>query len=322
VSFTLPNLDDRTYADLVAEGLRIIAAIGDEWTNRNPSDPGITLLELFAYTTETLIFRVNQITDDDRRAFARLLCSDAELLSQLPPRQALREAARRARQRERLVTCADFEEAALEDGDVARAHCVARRDLTATTSAARAADRPGHVSVLIVPRANAPSPVADVLTRVKARLDPRRLVGTIVHVGEPEYVRVRVRLSVTLQPGVSADAVKNSLVSALTRFFDPLVGGPAETGWPMGRPVHVSEMYQLVDRTAGVDYATRSFDQAKGTPVDELIADPKDRFVRNANSELVSVLLQEHELPRADIDAQSIAVRLAGEDNTPRRRSS
>ena len=41
-------------------------------------DPGITLLELFAYITETLIFRVNQITDDDRRAFARLLWSDAE----------------------------------------------------------------------------------------------------------------------------------------------------------------------------------------------------------------------------------------------------
>ena len=110
-------------------------------------------------------------------------------------------------------------------------------------------------------------------------------------------------------------------MSTLTRFFDPLVGGPAETGWPLGRPVHVSEMYQLVDRTAGVDYATRSFDPAKGAPADELIADPRDRFVRNANGELVSLLLQEHELPRADIDAQSIVVRLAGENREPVRRS-
>ena len=318
MSFTLPNLDDRTYADLVAEGVRIVNATGGEWTNRNPSDPGITLLELFAYVTETLIFRVNQITDDDRRAFARLLWSDADAWAHLPAREALREAARRARQQDRLVTCADFEAAALEDPDVARAHCVARRDLTAATSAARAADRPGHVSVLIVPRANASSP--DVLTRVKARLDPRRLVATILHVGEPDYVPVRVRLTVTQQRGAAPDAVRTDLVSTLTRFLDPREGGPAGTGWPLGRPVHVSEIYQLVDRAPGVDYATRSVDPAKGAPEDELIAGGRDRFVRNANGELASLLLQEHELPRADIDPRSITVRPPGENqDSPRR---
>jgi hypothetical protein len=83
----------------------------------------------------------------------------------------------------------------------------------------------------------------------------------------------------------------------------------------------VSELYQLIDRTAGVDYATRSFDPAKGAPADELIADPRDRFVRNANGELVSVLLHEHELPRADIDLPSIVVRSAGENHGPARRS-
>ena len=48
----LPNLDDRTYADLVAEALAMIPARAPEWTNFNPTDPGVTLIELFAYLAE------------------------------------------------------------------------------------------------------------------------------------------------------------------------------------------------------------------------------------------------------------------------------
>jgi hypothetical protein len=44
----LPNLDDRTYEDLVAEALRLIPNYAPEWTNYNPSDPGITLIEISA----------------------------------------------------------------------------------------------------------------------------------------------------------------------------------------------------------------------------------------------------------------------------------
>ncbi len=41
-----PKLDDRTYADIVAEAVRLIPRYCPEWTNHNPSDPGITILEL------------------------------------------------------------------------------------------------------------------------------------------------------------------------------------------------------------------------------------------------------------------------------------
>jgi hypothetical protein len=44
-----------------------------EWTNYNPSDPGITLIEMFAYLTEMLLYRQNRITDDNLRTFLRLL---------------------------------------------------------------------------------------------------------------------------------------------------------------------------------------------------------------------------------------------------------
>jgi len=42
----LPNLDDRQWADLVAESTALIPVYGPEWTDQNYSDPGITLVEL------------------------------------------------------------------------------------------------------------------------------------------------------------------------------------------------------------------------------------------------------------------------------------
>ena len=52
----LPNLDNRQFTDLMEEALALIPTYAPEWTNHNPADPGITLLELFAYLTEMLIY--------------------------------------------------------------------------------------------------------------------------------------------------------------------------------------------------------------------------------------------------------------------------
>ena len=69
----LPNLDDRTFADLVREAQTLIHAHAPEWTNHNESDPGITFVEMFAYLTEMLIYRLNRVTDANRCAFLRLI---------------------------------------------------------------------------------------------------------------------------------------------------------------------------------------------------------------------------------------------------------
>jgi len=46
------SLNDKTYEELLAEGLLSIPLYSDEWTNFNPSDPGITILEnLTAFQT-------------------------------------------------------------------------------------------------------------------------------------------------------------------------------------------------------------------------------------------------------------------------------
>jgi len=70
---TAPNLDDRTYSDIVAEAKTLIPRYAPEWTNFNESDPGITLVELFAWMTEILAYRLNQVPDLNYIKFLQLI---------------------------------------------------------------------------------------------------------------------------------------------------------------------------------------------------------------------------------------------------------
>ena len=69
----IPNLDDRTYQQIVDEAVARIPAHTPEWTNFNQSDPGITLVELFAWMTENLLYRSNRIPEANRIKFLSLL---------------------------------------------------------------------------------------------------------------------------------------------------------------------------------------------------------------------------------------------------------
>lgn len=74
---TIPNLDDRTYDDLVKELRNRIPTITDKWTNFNISDPGIMILELLAYLGEMVIYRLNRITDRNLNNFLKLIIDPA-----------------------------------------------------------------------------------------------------------------------------------------------------------------------------------------------------------------------------------------------------
>ena len=78
-----PNLDDRTHADIVEEALRLIPQYCPEWTNHNATDPGITLIELFAWMTEMVVYRLNKVTDKNFLAFLDLMGVDLQ-----PPQPA------------------------------------------------------------------------------------------------------------------------------------------------------------------------------------------------------------------------------------------
>jgi len=68
-----PILDDRSFAQLAAELKARIPVYNPAWTDHNESDPGITLLELFAYQAEGLLYRFNQIPEATYLEFLRLL---------------------------------------------------------------------------------------------------------------------------------------------------------------------------------------------------------------------------------------------------------
>lgn len=68
-----PILDNRTQQQLRDELVRRIPVYSPTWTDHNESDPGIVLLELFAYLGESLLYRFNQIPDTTRIEFLRLL---------------------------------------------------------------------------------------------------------------------------------------------------------------------------------------------------------------------------------------------------------
>jgi len=68
-----PALDDRSFDDLVAELLARIPAHTPEWTNPRPGDPGRTLIDLFAWLGDTVLYRANLIPERQRLAFLRLL---------------------------------------------------------------------------------------------------------------------------------------------------------------------------------------------------------------------------------------------------------
>ncbi|MFJ4210266.1 baseplate J/gp47 family protein [Paenarthrobacter sp. NPDC089675] len=73
MSIPVPNLDDRNFADLVAGARERIQQIAPEWTDLSVHDPGITIVEAFAYLTDTLMYRVNRVPDKLYAVYLNLL---------------------------------------------------------------------------------------------------------------------------------------------------------------------------------------------------------------------------------------------------------
>lgn len=58
-----PDLDDRRFQQLVDDAKRMVMARCPTWTDHNVSDPGVTLIETFAYMTDVLLYRLNRVPD-------------------------------------------------------------------------------------------------------------------------------------------------------------------------------------------------------------------------------------------------------------------
>jgi predicted phage baseplate assembly protein len=78
-----PDLDDRRFQDLVDDAKRMVQQRCPEWTDHNVSDPGITLIETFAFMVDQLLYRLNRVPDRLYVAFLDLIG-----VSLLPPTAA------------------------------------------------------------------------------------------------------------------------------------------------------------------------------------------------------------------------------------------
>ncbi len=318
----LPNLDDRTYDDLVQEGLSLIPSHAPEWTNHNPADPGITLLELFAYTTEMLLYRLNRVTDTNQAMFLRLLNGPDW---QRSPNQTLddeiRDTVLKLRRIERAVTREDFEVLAkavntdrpANQQMVSRVHCLPRRNLELPRPASLQAPQPGHISVIIVPdkaptEASPLFPTAELRTAVQTYLEPRRLLTDRIHVVAPRYLAIKIQLTVVLRPGAQAVIVAPQIQQALSRFFDPQT-------WPFGRNIYVSEIYELFDKAAGVDYVIPTPNNNQQDQDEIVITStpiPPEIKVRSpANNKLSAILLDPDQLVDFQFDSSLITIQPA-----------
>jgi len=119
---------------------------------------------------------------------------------------------------------------------------------------------PGAITVVVVPYVReetvTPIPGDGFIQTVFRHLDRHRLVTTDLYVIGPEYVKVSVKCKIHLVKKRSPVEAIRSVKEALDDFLNPLKGGPDGKGWPFGRPVFPSEIYQLIDGVEGVDYAT------------------------------------------------------------------
>lgn len=312
----LPNLDDLTWEELVAEGRSQIPTWAPEWTNHNAADPGITLIELFAYLSEMLIYRLNRVSDEHLRLFLKLINGpDWKPAENLHADK--RETVQSVRRPHRAVSCRDFEILTLAANEkleaaaqtVGRAKCILRSNLSGDRTAAESFDTPGHVSVLVVPDSRT-QPSAELLKKVREALELARLLTTCVHVVPPRYVALRVRVTVAVEPHAVAQTVRAAAVEHLRRFFDPLEGGPDGTGWPFGRSVYTSEIYQRLSTLPDVNYVTRSVDPSIEGPTDEILVSSSEswRLKRNRLGQLEAIELRPDELVAAWIDEEDITV--------------
>lgn len=73
MALPVPNLDDRRFQDLVNESKRLVQQSCPTWTDHNVHDPGVTLIELFAWMSEQLIYRLNRVPDKVYVKFLELL---------------------------------------------------------------------------------------------------------------------------------------------------------------------------------------------------------------------------------------------------------
>lgn len=172
------------------------------------------------------------------------------------------------RGRIRAVTAEDFEFHASRVHGVARSRCLFPRGNGDAVP-------PGSVKLLIVPQIT--PPVArkiepdevelseELKLAIRRFLDERRLLGVELVLESPPYQFVTVWADIEARKRADPVRVQEDVEEALYRFLHPVVGGPEGGGWPFGRPLHLSEIYSVIQGVPGVEFVEAAQLYAVGT---------------------------------------------------------
>jgi hypothetical protein len=274
-----PDLAGKTYKDIMDEMLASIPKYSDTWTNLNPSDPGITILELLSWNADMTLYRINRMPEESYVNFLRLVAGTSGLeyvnrsLEKLKTdpnsdRMLIRlleflKDIEKGEQKEipeikaaaldflnsnyRAMTKEDFERLSIETTE---------NDIVKVKRAIVISDGE-KVEVIIVS-----DPVYrynkdvydDLIKKVKGYLYPRRLIGTRIVVKSPAFTRVKIEVKVIYQYQYhDTTNVEESVRKRILEYLDPLTGGHEGKGWTYKRSLTVYEIDQIVEEMEGID---------------------------------------------------------------------
>lgn len=176
----------------------------------------------------------------------------------------------RLRHNDRAVAIDDFRDltVATPGAGVGRAHVLPRH-----VPDGHVDEVPGVVTVVVVPawdreHPDEPVPDKEMMRKVCAWLEPRRLCTTELYLIAPEYVPVWASVGVKVKDGYGAQTVMRWVELAVRQALAPLPPyGPAGEGWPFGRTVRPEDIEAAALAVDGVDLVYRVV--LRGVEIDE-----------------------------------------------------
>ncbi|MGC9466967.1 MAG: putative baseplate assembly protein [Anaerolineae bacterium] len=163
------------------------------------------------------------------------------------------------RSRDRAVTESDYEFLAMQalPASIGRVKCLQPKPAEAGRVV------PGQVYVLVIPRVSDTESRIDPdeleldpqdVTSLTAYLSERRMLTTRLDIRPPAYYWVSCHVQLRAAPGAAESEVEAEALERLYRFLNPLTGGPDGKGWPFGRDLFVSDVYQCLQGLPNVQF--------------------------------------------------------------------